>query len=157
MDVGISWNLGLRLIRLKRVDRKIQYFKLQKNSGYKNLERFPFIFQLLGNIDVEPMQWTSLIDFQGWLEESFGGQKYPDGQYYLWGKRSSLKYVLKWHFGHKKRYQPVRPWTSFAKFSVVDGSVEFSIKENKGRRCLLMFKQDEINFERQRRLRFDKR
>lgn len=153
LNVGIDWKFGLRLVKLIKIDRKIQHFKLQKNLGYSNLEKFPFRFKLLTNIVVDPMEWKNLRDFEYWLQEQFGGGKYPDGFYYLWGRKSSLRWV-KDQWG--KHWGKVRPWCSFAKFLIRNGEIHFNLKENRGRKVKLMFKEEEARIERPRKLRFGK-
>lgn len=154
LDIGIQWERGLFLIKLVRIDRKIGFFQLQKNSGYSNLEKFPYRFEIVLNISVDPLEWKDIQSFQGWLEETFGGSKYPDSDYYyLWGQRSSLRWVKK----GEKRYQRVRPWTSFCKFSIRNGQIELDLKENRGRKVMLMFKDEKIKIERPKKIRFWKR
>lgn len=154
LDVGVDWSFGLTLIKLVRIDRKIGYFKLKENLGYKNLEKFPFRFEIVTKLTVEPT-WKDIKNFEFWLQESFGNGKYVDGVYFLWGKKSGLKYVLKFHYGHKKRYQPVRPWASLCKFYIRNGEVEFSPKDNRRKKVMLMFKGQKTKMmERPKRIMF---
>ena len=150
-DIGVQWERGLFLIKLIKIDRKIEYFKLQKNAGFINLEKFPYKFQIITRIAVDPLEWKDIKSFQGWLEQTFGGSKYSDSDYYyLWGQKSSLRWVKR----GEKRYQRVRPWTSFCKFSIRNGQTELDLKENRGRKVILMFKDEKIKIERPKKIRF---
>ena len=151
--VDVDFSKGLVLFRLVKSEKSISYFTLQRNEGYKNLQKFPFKIKKITTIQADPNEWHNIGDFHLWLERTFSS--YDDGLYYLLAFRSSLRWVKR---GHKK-YQKVRPFEPFCKFLIKSSSVEMpddfrkSARTGKTYRIFLLLKQEDEREEMLRQLK----
>jgi hypothetical protein len=128
-------------MKLVQSPKSIGFFQLQRNSGFSNLQKFPWKLQRVTRVSAE--KWKNMDDFKRWLQNSFGSGRYDDGQYYLIAYRDSLKYK-KVGF---KRYRKFRPFEPFFKFLISGGSIEMpdnfkrSARTGKMQRVYLLLKQ----------------
>jgi hypothetical protein len=154
VKMGVDLSKGLLLMKLIESEKSISYFNLKRNSGFSNLQKFPWKLKKITR--VESGQWKDMGDFKSWLKDSFGGGHYPEGQYYLVAFRDSLKYKK---IGYKK-YKKIRPFEPFAKFLIrSDGGVEMpddfrkSARTGKMQRVYLLLKQVDEREEMMRQLK----
>jgi hypothetical protein len=122
----IDTTKGLVLCKLVQSPKSIGFFQLKRNSGFSNLQKFPWRLQRLGTYETE--EWRNLDDFKKWLQNNFSHLN--SGVYYLLGYQGTLRYKK---VGFKK-YKKVRPYTGVAKFSVDGGSVSIPNDFKKSRR-----------------------
>jgi hypothetical protein len=122
----IDFSKGLILAQLVKSPKTVTTFMKDRNSGWSNLEKFPWRLKKLGVFQAE--QWRNLDDFKSWLQNSFS--HLDSGTYYLIGYRGSLKYKK---VGFKK-YKKVRPYEGVCKFLVSSGNVTIPSDFQKSRR-----------------------
>jgi len=126
MPIDVS--KGLLLARLEKSPKTITFFDKEKNSGYQNLEKFPWSLDYIKRITIPAGLWEDMDEFEKWLGDSFSHM--PDGIYYLIGWRDSVRRI-KWK---KKKRKFVRPFEPFAKFEIRGNTVDISERFKRSKR-----------------------